>query len=185
MTTSDTRRHIQQTALELFTEQGYERTSLREIAERLGVTKAALYYHFKAKEDILTPLFEEWIGPVNEVIEWARTAPGGLATKQEALRRYETALARPAPLLKVFHADWTAVRALPVGAAFQDTMRRVVALFRDTEASLPDQSRCIGAVLTLHAGVLALDDIEAAPEEKRAPALHVALDLLASAHPPD
>ena len=41
----DTRARIQQVALEMFAEQGYERTSLREIAERLGVTKAALYYH--------------------------------------------------------------------------------------------------------------------------------------------
>jgi AcrR family transcriptional regulator len=43
-------------ALELFNEQGYEKTSLREIAERLGVTKAALYYHFERKEDILLEL---------------------------------------------------------------------------------------------------------------------------------
>jgi len=185
MTTSDTRRRIQQLALELFTEQGYERTSLREIAERLGVTKAALYYHFKAKEDILTALLEEWIGPVTEVLEWARATPPGLATKQEALRRYEAALVRAAPLLGVFHANWAAVRDLPVGMALQETMRRVVALFRNTEASLPDQFRCLGAVLTLHAAVLALDDVEAAPEEKRAAALEIALDLLASAHPPD
>ncbi|HEX6487275.1 MAG TPA: helix-turn-helix domain-containing protein, partial [Candidatus Dormibacteraeota bacterium] len=34
----DTRARIQQIALELFAEHGYERTSLREIAERLGVT---------------------------------------------------------------------------------------------------------------------------------------------------
>src|SRR5215469_16465337 len=47
-----TRERIQAIALELFAEQGYEKTSLREIAERLGVTKAALYYHFKSKEDI-------------------------------------------------------------------------------------------------------------------------------------
>ena len=47
----DTRARIQQIALELFAEHGYERTSLREIAERLGVTKAALYYHFKSKEE--------------------------------------------------------------------------------------------------------------------------------------
>src|SRR5262249_12854805 len=40
-----TRERIQAIALELFAEQGYEKTSLREIAERLGVTKAALYYH--------------------------------------------------------------------------------------------------------------------------------------------
>ena len=47
---SDTRARIQQVALELFAEQGYDKTSLREIAERLDVTKAALYYHFKSKE---------------------------------------------------------------------------------------------------------------------------------------
>ena len=39
-TTGGTRERIQAVALELFTEQGYEKTSLREIAERLGVTKA-------------------------------------------------------------------------------------------------------------------------------------------------
>ena len=43
-------------ALELFSDQGYDGTSLREIAERLGVTKAALYYHFASKEDILMAL---------------------------------------------------------------------------------------------------------------------------------
>lgn len=182
---SDTRRHIQQAALELFTKQGYERTSLRQIAERLGVTKAALYYHFKAKEDILTALFEERIGPVTEVIEWAQAEPAGLATKQEALRRYETAVARAAPLFRVFHANRAAVRHLPVGAAFQETTRHVLALFMDAEARLPDQLRCIGAVLTLHAAVLALDDVEAPPEEKQAAALDVALGLLAAARPPD
>ncbi len=40
-------------ALELFTENGFDKTSLREIADRLGFTKAAIYYHFASKEDIL------------------------------------------------------------------------------------------------------------------------------------
>jgi AcrR family transcriptional regulator len=43
-------------ALELFIEQGYDKTSLRQIAERVGVTKAALYYHFARKEDIFLEL---------------------------------------------------------------------------------------------------------------------------------
>ena len=43
-------------ALDLFTEKGFDGTSLREIAERLGVTKAALYYHFASKDDILMAL---------------------------------------------------------------------------------------------------------------------------------
>ena len=51
-----TRERILDVALELFNEQGYEQTSLREIAERVGVTKAALYYHFERKEDILLEL---------------------------------------------------------------------------------------------------------------------------------
>jgi AcrR family transcriptional regulator len=53
---TDMRERILDVALELFGEQGYEATSLREIAERLGVTKAALYYHFRSKADILMEL---------------------------------------------------------------------------------------------------------------------------------
>lgn len=51
-----TRERILDIALELFTEQGYDKTSLRGIAERLGTTKAALYYYFERKEDILLEL---------------------------------------------------------------------------------------------------------------------------------
>lgn len=51
-----TRERILDIALELFTERGYDKTSLRDIAERLGTTKAALYYHFARKEDILLEL---------------------------------------------------------------------------------------------------------------------------------
>src|SRR5271156_1295810 len=52
----ETRERILDIALELFNEQGYDKTSLREIADRLGTTKAALYYHFERKEDILVAL---------------------------------------------------------------------------------------------------------------------------------
>jgi AcrR family transcriptional regulator len=55
---ADTRERILEVALKLFNEQGYEKTSLREIAERLDVTKAALYYHFERKEDILLELHQ-------------------------------------------------------------------------------------------------------------------------------
>ena len=59
-------------ALELFAEQGYEKTSLREIAERLGVTKAALYYYFKSKEDIVRSLVEDYVAEIDELIAWAQ-----------------------------------------------------------------------------------------------------------------
>ena len=43
-------------ALDLFVEQGYDKTSLREIAEKMGFSKAALYYHIASKADILMGL---------------------------------------------------------------------------------------------------------------------------------
>jgi AcrR family transcriptional regulator len=50
-------------ARELFARQGVQRTSLQDIADELGITKPALYYHFSSREDlvrsILVPLIEE------------------------------------------------------------------------------------------------------------------------------
>jgi AcrR family transcriptional regulator len=51
-----TRERILDVALDLFVEKGYEKTSLREIAERMGFTKAALYYHFASKSELLMAL---------------------------------------------------------------------------------------------------------------------------------
>jgi AcrR family transcriptional regulator len=51
-----TRERILDIALELFIEKGFDKTSLREIAEELGFSKAALYYHFASKDDILLAL---------------------------------------------------------------------------------------------------------------------------------
>src|SRR6516165_6389439 len=54
--TPTTRDRILDVALDLFTTQGFDGTSLRQIAERLDITKAALYYHFESKDDILMAL---------------------------------------------------------------------------------------------------------------------------------
>jgi AcrR family transcriptional regulator len=60
---SDTRQRIQEVARDLFARQGVQRTSLQDIADELGITKPALYYHFSSREDlvrsILVPLIEE------------------------------------------------------------------------------------------------------------------------------
>jgi len=37
----------------LFHEQGYEKTTIQNIAERCGLSKGALYHHFKSKEEVL------------------------------------------------------------------------------------------------------------------------------------
>ena len=48
-----TRQQILETAQRLFNELGYDATSLQMIADEMGLTKAAVYYHFRAKTDIL------------------------------------------------------------------------------------------------------------------------------------
>ena len=53
-----TRERILDVALDLFLEKGYDKTSLREVAEQLGFSKAALYYHFASKEDIFKALHQ-------------------------------------------------------------------------------------------------------------------------------
>ncbi len=52
----DTRQRILDIALDLFITQGYDATSIRQIAEKLGFSKASIYYHFASKQDILMAL---------------------------------------------------------------------------------------------------------------------------------
>jgi AcrR family transcriptional regulator len=48
-----TRTRILEEAARLFTEKGYEATSVQDLAEALGLSKAALYHHFRSKEEVL------------------------------------------------------------------------------------------------------------------------------------
>jgi AcrR family transcriptional regulator len=76
MSGEDTRRRILDVSAALFVEQGYDGTSLREIAERLGVTKAALYYHFSSKDQILRALLEPGNVIITELIARLEAARG-------------------------------------------------------------------------------------------------------------
>ena len=53
---ANTKERILEEALNLFSQNGYDGTSMSEIAGKLGITKAALYRHFSAKEEILEVL---------------------------------------------------------------------------------------------------------------------------------
>ncbi|GAA2624866.1 helix-turn-helix domain-containing protein [Streptomyces vastus] len=179
-----TRQRIQDVALELFAEQGYEKTSLREIAERLNVTKAALYYHFKTKEDILISLFQDLTKPMDELIEWGKQQPRTLETKRVILNRYSEALNDAAPLFRFMQENQATVRDLRSGEDFKDRMLRMVDLLREPDATMTDQVRCVTALFSMHAGMFALRDLEGDPEEKRKAVLEVATELITRANAP-
>jgi AcrR family transcriptional regulator len=94
-------------ALELFSERGYGGTSLQAISDRLGFTKAALYYHFPAKRDMLSVLAE----PVAERLETIAgdhpdvSRPSG---RLSLLGAYLGALVEAGALAAVLMADPTA-----------------------------------------------------------------------------
>ncbi|MDX3456312.1 helix-turn-helix domain containing protein [Streptomyces sp. ME02-8801-2C] len=178
----DTRQRIQDVALELFAEQGYEKTSLREIAERLDVTKAALYYHFKTKEEIIVSLFEDLTKPIEDLIEWGRQQPHTLAMKQEIVRRYGEALTQAAPLFRFMQENQATVRDLSIGDMFKTRMLGMREIIIDPDAPLVDQVRCISAMFTLHAGMFVLQDLAGDEEEKRKAVLEVAIGLVTQAH---
>ncbi|MEV6116549.1 TetR/AcrR family transcriptional regulator [Streptomyces sp. NPDC052109] len=178
----NTRQRIQDVALALFAEQGYEKTSLREIAERLDVTKAALYYHFKTKEEIIVSVFEDLTKPIEELIEWGRRQPHTLETKQEIVRRYCEALAGAEPLFRFMQENQATVRELRIGDTFKDRMRGLRDILIDPQADLVDQVRSVSAMFTLHAGMFVMQDLEGDPEKKRQAVLEVALDLVRQAH---
>ena len=62
-------------ALDIFIEEGYDKASLREIAERMGFTKAALYYHFPSKADMLMALHLRMHNIIDEPISLLGDGP--------------------------------------------------------------------------------------------------------------
>lgn len=63
-----TRDRVLDVALDIFIEQGYDKASLREIAERMGFTKAALYYHFPSKAEMLLALHQRMHAIIDEPV---------------------------------------------------------------------------------------------------------------------
>ena len=68
ITEGGTRERILEVALGLFERQGYAGTSLRDISDQLGVTKAALYYHFPSKEALLDAVLTPALTQVRDVL---------------------------------------------------------------------------------------------------------------------
>ncbi len=75
----NTRERILQVALDLFGRQGYSGTSIRDIANRMGMTKAAVYYHFPSKENLLADILTPAMTRVGHVL----TTAGQVRTSEQ------------------------------------------------------------------------------------------------------
>lgn len=152
---SDTRARILAAAVDLFMSQGVEKTSLREIAEQLGITKAALYYHFRAKDELLRSLIDPFFEEVDRLLTDPVTAA---MPPRRFLETYFDLIARHRSILQLLIRDlsgfahvgleekvlgWQVrLHHLLVGpdAGPAERVRAVVALggLQDTAVLLPD-----------------------------------------------
>jgi AcrR family transcriptional regulator len=69
----DTRRALLDTARRLFTRDGFQSTRTEEIAEQAGLTRGALYHHFRDKEDLFRAVHEEVVAEVAPLL-WRRSS---------------------------------------------------------------------------------------------------------------
>ena len=183
---TNTREQIRSVALEMFAERGYGGTSLREIAERLGVTKAAVYYHFKTKEDILVSLIEDFLTQVDELLDWAQAQPGGAATRRVVIQRYAALLSGPAGQLARFMQEGqAAIRELGVGQEVRKRFSRMVPLLVGDDPTAEDVLRARLAMVGVHMGAFGAHLQEGGdrqlledPDESRAAAVRIAIELI-------
>jgi AcrR family transcriptional regulator len=183
----DTRARIQHVAVELFTERGYDKTSLREIAERLDVTKAALYYHFKSKEDIVRSLVEDYYGQLDELISWARAQERSASTRGAILSRYVAIVTGGNEVFRMLHQNQAAVNSLATakgrGALFRERLTALIGLLTEPGAPLSDQLRAAMALGGVSVGWMFFSDQVSDRGELCAEVLKAACDLAGATVP--
>ena len=106
-----TRQRILDTALRRFAEHGYAATSVRDLADELGLTKAAVHYHFAAKEQIVVALVTPTLDRLSAVVEAQAASPAGPRALLLGLR---DVLTESGPTLSVLAADPSIVEPLPL-----------------------------------------------------------------------
>lgn len=83
----ETRDNLLLAALDVFNQRGVARASLNEIAQTAGVTRGALYWHFKNKEDLFEALFQRIFCDVSQQLEddIRQSSPDMLRNLRQAL----------------------------------------------------------------------------------------------------
>jgi AcrR family transcriptional regulator len=176
----DTRVRIQAVALELFTEQGYDATSLREIAERLGVTKAALYYHFKSKEEIVESLTADHLVRLDELLQEFSAEPMTPERRLEFLRRYNENLSvsKHFKLMKFFQQNQPAIKNMPNASRWRESLQRMVTMLIGDDASPTERMRIGLAIFGLHVSWMLLPDDLFDEAQRQEAAMAVAQELV-------
>ena len=148
-------------ALDLFADQGYEATSMRDIAAALGLSPGAFYHHFPSKEAVLVAVCLPLVDGMVRFAEEAKETPDvGVAM----LEPYLDVLLAHGRLLRLVAGDSAVIRVADIGPPIREAAETIqVALETSTGADPLVVGCAIGA---LHGGAQAY----AAEESDRAEA---------------
>jgi len=181
----DTRARLRELSLQLFAEQGYEKTSLREIAEHLGVTKAALYYYFKSKEDIVRSLVEDYVADLDELIEWGKAQPRAAETRAEIVRRYLGIVSGGTEVFRMLQQNQAAVAGLASakerGELFRERIDALIDLLTEPGATLREQVRAASSLMSVSYCCLRYQNQVSSKEELDQALLDLAMELVGAA----
>ncbi|MBB4682711.1 TetR/AcrR family transcriptional regulator [Amycolatopsis jiangsuensis] len=173
-----TRDRIHATALEMFTTQGYERTTLAQVADRLGITRPAVYHHFRSKEDLLTSAYDRLVPDLDALAASLRPAPAPRRTRRTALDRFATLLAgADGAVLVCARVNEHALRGLPAAAEVLtrlDELAQLLAPAQDVESRM--RARLALSALTMPAA--RAPHLGGTEEDRHRAARDVAHDLL-------
>jgi AcrR family transcriptional regulator len=186
---AETRALACRTALRLFTEQGYEATSLRQIADELGINKASLYYYFDSKEAILRSLFEERGDETEQLLAWLRAQPPGPHLLEAAVLRWvDSFTTEKLQGIRFMRANPLIARSLTGRPGGNRIGAGLTALVEELTALLPDPSPqnvllLRMAVLSINAAVHAAEPTGTADEVIKAVAQRAARAVLSEITP--
>jgi AcrR family transcriptional regulator len=177
---ADTKDRILDVALDLFVEQGFDGTSVREIAERVGTTKAALYYYFASKDEILMALHMRLHELGQELTGTLGDGPVTLAAWGELLVRLMEQITAHRKLFLLHERNQAAIEKLHRNdeheAAHDDFQTRFRAFLADPRVPLRDRVRMAGAFGVLFASIFLYGDALAASDEEMRAMLTEAID---------
>jgi AcrR family transcriptional regulator len=143
------RERVVEAALDLFAEHGVSGTSLQMIAERLGVTKAAVYFQFHAKDDIVVAVLQPAMDELADIVRRAQSEPTPDAQLDSALAGLIAFVVQQRQLVAVIGGDPSVGRVLEQHPTFQEVTDQLGAILLGPR---PDPYRRVAAS-TLGAGL--------------------------------
>lgn len=128
---SDTRQRLIDAAIALFIRHSFAGTSLQMIADELGFTKAAIYHHFRTREQLLTAVLEPIIDKLSAVVDDAETQRGVHARAERMLNGYARLAVENPMLVSVLASDPSVHTVLKANREWTHMISRQMALLAD------------------------------------------------------